>query len=60
MLDDAYEHQKKYRIDIRTTDLVDKKMQDFEWPPILSFEEPIIGVLSDGISFNFLTKTQKS
>jgi hypothetical protein len=57
VLDSAYNHQMKYRIDIRLTDLVEKTMQDYEWPSIINFEEPISAVISDGVSFNFKTKS---
>jgi|LauGreDrversion4_2_1035121.scaffolds.fasta_scaffold438157_1 hypothetical protein len=32
----------------------ERKIQDYEWPPQISIENHIVGIISDGESFNFV------
>lgn len=53
-------HQQQYRVCVRYTHLQDKQMQDYVWPKILNFEEPLAGIKTDGQTFNFYTKKYKT
>jgi len=54
ILDDTIYKQLQYEVTFRLTEMPERKIQDYEWPPNISFENHIVGIISDGEGFNFI------